>query len=390
MAAYPHQIGAPADGDAAAVCQADRLRRVQRHQSDRLRQVRRTNADEMEGCLQHGKRDVVRGQDVEEAEPKQFDCRDVARMRATAHDIRRAHQDMQTSNARSGRRFQGRRELGDAHTQRQGLVDMGDRRIVMGRQRDAALPAYLGDIAAVSVGEFRRLRQPLAAETLERGVREAELLLVICPVRLEIGELPLAGRMVHQRDELQEGIAGQSGKACQHVRGGNFAAQMDVVVGAHPFLVHGPADHLSHLDHFVGGERGVLVGADPERVEDRGDARASDLGIVRLNGGHLVPQHLRPRHEMPLDMVGMQLDEAGDKCVAVHVLPGPCRALADLRDQFAVQDQVPVDDPIGGDDAGVGQNCFVRHVRWFSGLRACGVRMAPAAAFSGRAASILR
>jgi len=62
-------------------------------------------------------------------------------------------------------------------------------------------------------------------------------------------------------------------------------------------------------------------------------------------------------------MVGMQLDEAGDEYVAVHVLPGSGRALADLRDQFAVQDQVPVDDRFGSDDAGVGQNCFMRHVR---------------------------
>ena len=137
-------------------------------------------------------------------------------MRGAAHDVGRAHQHAEAGILGSARRFLGGRELGDADALLDRLVDMRDGGVVVAGQHDAALAAGLRNGDAVGGRILRRLRHALLAVVAERLVRHLQLALVVERVGLEPGELALAGRMIHQRGqldplvavELVEGLAG--------------------------------------------------------------------------------------------------------------------------------------------------------------------------------------
>ena len=103
---------------------------------------------------------------------------------------------------------------------------------------------------------------------------------------------------------------------------------------------------------------GVGIGADAERIEDGGDAGGGDLGVVGDHRAQRVPADLRPRSEVALEMIGMELDQARDDGVAGHVeagsrerSPSPKSAMRPLGDR-----KPPVvDHPVRQD-----QRAFVR------------------------------
>ena len=64
---------------------------------------------------------------------------------------------------------------------------------------------------------------------------------------------------------------------------------------------------------------GVAI-ADTEGIEHGGDARRCNLGIMSEQGRHGRPAHFGPRHEVTLQIVGMNLDQTGDEQVAVEIL----------------------------------------------------------------------
>ena len=65
---------------------------------------------------------------------------------------------------------------------------------------------------------------------------------------------------------------------------------------------------------------------------------------------------------MALDMVGVQFDEAGDEDVAAHVLAGG-GAFVEAGDHAVAQHHMAVDHRLRRDDAGIGEDGLVGHVR---------------------------
>ncbi len=122
--------------------------------------------------------------------------------------------------------------------------------------------------------------------------------------------------MLHDRDDaddlavdvLRRQLRGHG--VCQ------FAAQVDQMLGPqHARLL----SLLQRFDHRFEdlGALGIVGGcADTETVEDGGDAAADDLGIVGQGGAHEIPADMGAGIEVFFEMVGMDVDEAGQEIVA--------------------------------------------------------------------------
>ena len=111
---------------------------------------------------------------------------------------------------------------------------------------------------------------------------------------------------------------------------------------------------LDDLPQLRLGGRIVDVVAHAQGIEHRGDAGGHDLRIVGHHRRHGRPAHLRPGLQMPLQVIGMQLDQPGREQVAAEVDP-PLggAAAADLDDALAGNGDPTVDHRIGQHHPGI-------------------------------------
>ena len=141
---------------------------------------------------------------------------------------------------------------------------------------------------------------------------------------------------------------------------GDLAAQMGLVVGAQQVGGARALDRVGKRDDLLADADApvlVFVHADAEGIEHRGDAGGGDLRVVGHHRAAGVPEHARARHEMRLEMVGVQFDQAGQQIIALAVDPAlRAAALADLDDAAMVDRDPAGKDAVGGDDLGVGQD----------------------------------
>ena len=89
--------------------------------------------------------------------------------------------------------------------------------------------------------------------------------------------------------------------------------------------------------------------------------RGGQLPVVGDDGGDRIPVHLRARHVVRFEMIGVQLDQAGHDQVAAGVLAA-CRriALAELGDAAVGEgDPAALDHAVGQHDAGVAEDGLV-------------------------------
>ena len=84
---------------------------------------------------------------------------------------------------------------------------------------------------------------------------------------------------------------------------------------------------------------------------------------MRLDGGDGVPAHAGARRVMAFEMIGVEFDQAGDQVVAAEILAGPASAGVDVGDAAVDDAHRAFDDPVGKDDAGIGEDGFGGHVR---------------------------
>ncbi len=161
--------------------------------------------------------------------------------------------------------------------------------------------------------------------SLELQLGQLQLALVVIGVGLEIDELPLARRVIHQRRQPNAFVVVEMGEAFEAIRRRDLAAQMDEMIGAQPVIAHAVLDRVGELAHVRRGHVRILVEADAQRVEDGGDAGGRDLCVMRQHRGKRVPAHLGARRVVAFEVVGVQFDQAGNQEIAAHVLAGARR-----------------------------------------------------------------
>ena len=217
---------------------------------------------------------------------------------------------------------------------------------------DDARPVRFGALAPDALA--------LAHDFRELVLRFSGLALIVDEIFLEIAELPLAGRVVHQRNQSRRMTGEEVLEEFDDVGRGDLAAQMGLVVGAQQICGARALDRVGQRhDLFADAAAPVLmfVHADAKGIEHGGDAGGGDLRVVGHHRAAGVPEHPRPRHEMRLEMVGVQLDQAGQQKVALAVDPAfRAAAFADLDDAAVVDRDPSREDAVGGDDLGVGQD----------------------------------
>ena len=167
--------------------------------------------------------------------------------------------------------------------------------------------------------------------------------------------------MIHQRGELHQRLVLQEAEALETVGCRHLAAQVDVVVRAQATRLLCSMDGIAQRAHFLAGHFGVLIKAHPQSIKDCGDAGRGNLRVVRLHCSHRVPTDARTRSVMALEVIGVKLDESGQKVVAVEVGPfGGC-VFRDFLDLPIEDDDGAAYGPVGQDDARVGEDLLVGH-----------------------------
>jgi len=109
---------------------------------------------------------------------------------------------------------------------------------------------------------------------------------------------------------------------------------------------------LNPVRSIIDGKRAVLV-------DDSIVRGTTSRQIVRLDRGGREPPHLRPRRVLSLELVGVQLDQAGEQPVAFEVdIAGAARAgsFADLDDDAVAHDHHALDGRVGEHDASVAED----------------------------------
>ena len=188
--------------------------------------------------------------------------------------------------------------------------------VVMAREHDAVAFRVFHEMPAV------RQRVPLLNGlcihhlAVEFLVGPAFLAGVVDPRLFDVLPLPLAGRMVHQRDQADARVADKGLEQLDRVRRRQFAAHVQQVLGAQEPVLGRAANGVDDFAPALAAQ-GILVGiADPEGVEYCGDARSRDFGVMRQERRQRGPAHLRARHQVALEVVGMELDQPGQEEIA--------------------------------------------------------------------------
>ena len=174
-----------------------------------------------------------------------------------------------------------------------------------------------------------------------------------CPGVWSISEISRAG--MHAEEFLEE---------FDDVGRRNLAAQMGLVIGAQQVRGARLLDRVGENHHLLADAAPlfVCVHADAKGIEHRRDARGGDLRVVGHHRAAGVPDDARARHVMGFEVVGVQLDEAGQQIVASAIeAAARTPSFADFDDASAFDDDVAGERPLGRHDRrvvehdGVGQ-----------------------------------
>jgi len=175
---------------------------------------------------------VVGGQAIEEVVLCQCECRHVARMRSTSHQVRCAHDNPQPMLAcrhcseNSGGKFR------DADTAAHRFVDVFGDGVVMARQWDVAIAAQLEQPVAIALCVALLHVLPRSYHLREVFVAPALIALRVYAKSLHIHPLALARRVIHQRYQTHRGIVQKRLGDLQHIVASQFAANMQQVLSS--------------------------------------------------------------------------------------------------------------------------------------------------------------
>ena len=99
--------------------------------------------------------------------------------------------------------------------------------------------AHLGQRPAVVARKVAGARLTLRHQGVELRIRHAGLALVVGAIGLHAGELALAGRVVHQRDQPDPRLPGENRERLEDIRCTDLAAEVNEVVSPQPIARSG-------------------------------------------------------------------------------------------------------------------------------------------------------
>ena len=193
------------------------------------------------------------------------------------------------------------------------LLRRGDDAFARGRHECRLVGAALGEID----GEF--LIGP-------------DVVVLLAPegaIELDIVPLPLARRVIHHREQPHERIVDMRFEDRQQAGIREFAAEVEIVIGLQQPAIAGRVDAADGcIQHGRPRAAGVVV-TERQGIEHGGDAAAQHLPVMGQHRRHRRrPAHARPRLEVVLDVVGVDVDQSGDQVVALEIDLGCARVLA--------------------------------------------------------------
>jgi len=173
---------------------------------------------------------------------------------------------------------------------------------------------------------------------------------------IKVKILPHARGVVHQADQPHQRVVGDRRQAVLHVFRRQLAAQMEEVLRL----------QLGRQRRDVGDAlgRGLLAGdieaevAEAQRVQHRGDAGRGALRVVGNQRRTRGKTRLRPRLDLALEIVGVQVDQAGQQIIAgaIDRCGRSRRRVVDRRDDAAPGADTAVNDLIGQNQPRVGED----------------------------------
>jgi hypothetical protein len=230
------------------------------------------------------------------------------------------------------------------------------------------------------LAEARLLLAARVHQGRELGVAQPELPLVVLAILRDVDELPLAGRVVHERDEPHDGVVRERLEVAHDPLGADLAAHVQEVLDAER------ARRLRLAQRVRGGPRvarPLTAGddvADGQPVEDGRDPGRGDLHVVGDDGGKPRPANPRTWREVPLQDVGVQLHRAGDQEIAAAV-DGPgghAPPVLDRHDRAVERAHRPVHHGVRRHHARVGPDDLAHAAAWSVATRVARASRTPA------------
>ncbi|MBL4557856.1 MAG: hypothetical protein JKP98_14430 [Rhodobacteraceae bacterium] len=231
---------------------------------------------------------------------------------------------------------------------------MRDGAVIMAHERnvgpDGGVCHMLAHGLAVGAGAFEQfVHQAAAFRLVDLHVADH-----VPEPLVDVRALPVSRGVIHDRDELRLGQIHAGIHQARRRRVGDLAAQVQEVLRAEQVL----RDRLTQRCHKRFEQIAALLllhrGADRKTVEDRGRPAGDDHGVMGQERGQRGPEDPNARMGVTLDMVGVQIDDAGDQVGPVQIAPVPRQGQA--SDPVAVQGDPALDDTVRCDEPGIAQD----------------------------------
>ncbi len=193
------------------------------------------------------------------------------------------------------------------------------RRVIVAGERQSALFRELDDNRTVPCAVMPLILLALGDESVQLLFAHAEFARVILLIAAEVGKLALARRVIHHREQPQPLIVDQRLEQVDQAAIADFAAPMEIMVRLERPRRHLVLDGLAHFIEKLDARRAAVNLAHAERIEDGRDPGGGDFAVMTENRGIAGPECARPRHDVALEIVGMQLDETGNDEIALAI-----------------------------------------------------------------------
>ncbi len=298
---------------------------------------------------------IVRREGVDEAGAGGFGGGEVARLRTAQDDVGGAHDIFEAGGAGGLSSREGGGEFRNGDAVAQGLLDVAGVGVVVGGDGDLGLLEEGDEGAAIGFGVLELLFGFGADEFGEPVVLDGAHALEATAEAGKVGDLALAGGVVHEGGEAEAGVVEDGFEESGGVGVREFAADVQVVVRAKVLGLIEGADGVG--EEGAGEAVDVAIDANADGVEDGGDAECGDLGVMREEGGKAGPAGAAGL-EVFFEIVGVDFDQAGEQEVAIKIEGGGggARRIGNFGDAAGGDFEGAEKGGRGADQAAVGKN----------------------------------